>query len=194
MQFTKATNKDIGELIALWKLCFPEDAKEDVFLRDFFDTFFQRTEHPAEIVIAKETQPSDQILAMAVLIPVTLLCSGREHPIYYLYAMGTHPSLRGRGIGIGLLRFADETALENGKDGIALLPAESGLTEFYRKAGYEPCFTDDPELPDRILYPPYYLAFENRYEWDGAPEDVSGMFRPLRCKIKGLADMAYPLS
>lgn len=193
MIFTLAKPSDTEELIALWKLCFPEDAEEDGFLRDFFATFLAEAEDPADIVTAR-TDDGSVIAAMAVLIPVVLHTGGKNYPIYYLYAMGTHPEYRKKGIGLQLLSFADETAGANGKCGIALLPADPGLSGFYAKAGYEDAFTDDPSLPDRIIYPDDYLAFEDRYEWDGAPEDVRGMFRPLGCKIKGLADMAYPLN
>jgi len=191
MIFKLAEKKNTDELICLWKECFPEDKDEDEFLMDFFETFFLNADNPADIVTA---QDGDGIQAMAVLIPVDLRLTDGLHPIYYLYAMCTAEEMRGRGAGLELLRFADRVALENGKDGIALLPANEKLIYFYEKAGYVPAFCDDPDLPQGIEYPEEYLDFEGRYEWDGAPDDIFGMFRPLKCKIKGQANMAYPLN
>ena len=121
---------DVPALKALWEEVFGDGPK-------YIDLFFDRMFRPEDYVLlcGRDGDGSESILSMASLLPVDLVSDGERFPVSYLYGMATRPSEQGKGYGLKLLDFAAEYCRENGKAGIALQPAGTGLLYFYKKAG-----------------------------------------------------------
>ena len=118
------------ELIDLFLLCFPEENEHSAAF-----TF----EH-----ILKEAQPfikkiGNKIVSILFLNDVSIIANG-QYDIYYLYAACTHPDYRNRGLMHGLMEEAKNHAIKRNKKGILLKPANEGLFEFYKTAGFVPYF------------------------------------------------------
>ncbi|MBQ9860403.1 MAG: GNAT family N-acetyltransferase [Clostridia bacterium] len=123
--FRQATPDDVSAMVALWKLCFPED--DEAFIHRFFAEF------PAEcgLVACK-----GDLLAMLFLLPAAVVYRDKQYPVRYLYAGCTHPAYRNRGIYTRLLSFAAEQAALLGARAIYLHPASDSLVEYYKRCGY----------------------------------------------------------
>lgn len=116
---------------ALYLTCFPEDSAADA------EFLFQTVLSKAECVSEYD---GDRLVAMLFLME-SGLCTGRgELPFYYLYAACTDPAYRGRGIMRRLLGKAQALAVQKGKDGIFLKPANPPLFGFYAQSGFRPFF------------------------------------------------------
>lgn len=145
---------DIPALKALWAEVFGDEA-------EYIDLFFDRMFRPEDyaVLCGTEEDGTEIILTMAALLPVDLVCDGRRFPISYLYGMATRPTEQGNGFGLKLLKHAAEYCKSIGKSGIALQPADRGLLNFYKKAGYSPAFTGSSNPSCYIDYPQYFLDF-----------------------------------
>ncbi|MEE1026097.1 MAG: GNAT family N-acetyltransferase [Acutalibacteraceae bacterium] len=116
----------------LYLLCFAEDTEEDAeFL---FKTVLSKAENVCEY---KDGKP----IAMLFLMEANLISKDAEYPFFYLYAACTHPEYRGKGIMGRLLEKAKEVAIEKGKMGIFLKPANPSLFDFYKKSDFSPFFS-----------------------------------------------------
>ena len=107
----------------LWLACF-DDASEAELVR-----LLSTCPRDTRVLLAKEDGVA---VAQGLLMPLTL--SGRRG--YYLYAIATHPSYRGRGYMHAFLTEAKKEALQNGLDFLLLIPATSALADAYRRAGF----------------------------------------------------------
>ena len=94
----------------LWLACF-DDASEAELVR-----LLSTCPRDTRVLLAKEDGVA---VAQGLLMPLTL--SGRRG--YYLYAIATHPSYRGRGYMHAFLTEAKKEALQNGLDFLLLIPA-----------------------------------------------------------------------
>lgn len=129
MEYRKASPADRKGLQALWKTCFSDGEAETAL---YFDTY--GTDNC--FVCAQE-----QLAAMVLYFPSELILpDGESVPCAYLYCFCTSPEHRGKGIGRGLLEFAENELKNRGFACTALSPAEESLFEYYEKCGYVPAF------------------------------------------------------
>ncbi len=115
----------------LYLKCFTEDTEEDAEL--LFKTVLSKAERVCEY---HEGNP----IAMLFLMDSNLRACDVTYPFFYLYAACTHPDHRGKGIMGELLQKAKEIALNKGKLGIFLKPANPPLFNFYAKSDFMPFF------------------------------------------------------
>ncbi len=189
-----AEYSDVPELKELWAEVFGDEA-------EYIDLFFDRMFRPEDYVLlcGRDGDGSESILSMASLLSVDLVSDGERFPVSYLYGMATRPSEQGKGYGLKMLDFAAEYCRENGKAGIALQPADTGLLYFYKKAGYSPAFTGSSNPSCYIDYPQYFLDFAAEAGYAVPAEEepersVPGVFLSFAPQLKPeKAYLAYPL-
>ena len=190
-QFRCAADDDRPALKEIWAEVFEDE-------QEYIDLFFERMFRPENYALLCDAD-TGEILSMAALLPVDLVCCGKRYPISYLYGMATLPSEQGKGCGLELLRLAAEYCKGRGKAGIALQPADEGLLYFYKKAGYAPAFCGVKNSECFIDYPDYFLDFARAAGYDvPAGEDperaVPGVFLSFDPQLKPKnAYLAYPL-
>jgi GNAT superfamily N-acetyltransferase len=137
----RAAPSDEPALRALYQTVFGDD---DVLIDLFFDTWFD----PELTVVAGD---GDVPSAAAYILPVGRLAlpdsagerSGGQNalPCAMLYAIGTHPDSRGRGLGEAVTRAAAALAADRGYPAVVLRPADEGLFAFYAgRCGFAPFF------------------------------------------------------
>lgn len=120
---------DEGHLKELWKTVF-NDA--DDYIDSFFDTLYT----PG---MAALCELGGQIVSAAYVVRIgDLVRGGRWTPCRMIYAFGTHPAFRRRGIGGKVLGMAFDSATRTGP--CAICPAGEPLFDFYRRRGFETCF------------------------------------------------------
>ena len=113
----------IPSLMALWKEAFGDD---DGFINTFFSLGFS----PTRALCAYEKE-----MLAGALYWFDMNCNGKK--IAYIYGVATANSFRGRGIGTAMMKAAEETLRASGYEGIALVPAEKKVFQFYEKLGYK---------------------------------------------------------
>ena len=121
-----AARADLPRLKQIWHECFPTDSDE--YIDCFFDDLFSEEDY----VVLDDGEGAK---CMCALLPCTLVLGEKTYPISYLYAMSTLPAEQGRGYASELLGFAADYCKKRGDAGIALLPADKKLTEFYARFG-----------------------------------------------------------
>ena len=115
----------------LYLTCFPEDTPEDA--AHLFKGVFSKA-------ICLERKVAGRPIAMLYLMDCNLVSANGVAPFYYLYAACTHPDFRVQGIMGQLLAEAKQVAIQNGKQGIFLKPANRPLFDFYQKSAFLPFF------------------------------------------------------
>lgn len=115
----------------LYLKCFLDDTPEDAEM--LFKTVLSKALLLAEY---DEEKP----ISMLYLMDSGLISKKKVYPFYYLYAACTDPKYRGMGIMQKLLEKAKKVALENGKLGVFLKPANVPLFDFYKKTDFLPFF------------------------------------------------------
>lgn len=126
--YSIADNAQFLQVQALWQHGFPADSPEDI-------AAFWKMAHAAggQCLLYSE---NGQAVSMAFLLPAVGRESGREWPLWYVYAAVTHPDYRGRGLFGHLLDEAAARAAQNGVAGLFLRPAEPSLFAYYGKQGF----------------------------------------------------------
>lgn len=123
-----ASRHDIPALKVLFKACFGDT---DEFLDLFFSEYFQRTTGMVAI-------RDKRIVAMLFLCPAKIKTSGIKSTIYYVYACATLSEYRNQGIMNQLLQVGYAYARQQKAWGLILVPASSGLAEYYSRLGFIP--------------------------------------------------------
>ena len=151
-------------LKALWKACFGD---EDAYI----DRFFQKCCRPGQALVL---EAGGTVWSMLLVFRQELTGpDGTVLPFWYVYAFCTHPEAQGRGYGRRLLAWTEARAREEGARGVAMVPGEQSLFDFYAALGYEPIFSvrqarakREPECPVYAVTP---LALEDyqrlRADW-----------------------------
>ncbi len=192
-----ARASDVPALKQIWRECFGDS---DEYIDCFFDDLFRDED------MAVGDDGSGPV-CMAALLPCTLVLGDRSMPISYLYAMSTLPAVQGRGYASELLAFAARHCRDRGDAGIALMPADKGLLEFYKRFGYKPAFTLAQDSVNYIRYDDRFISHVinvNRLEGEepegctGIPPEVlkksvPGVFLALTEVPEFTAYMAYPM-
>lgn len=124
--------KDYSLYKDLYLKCFADDTEEDAEI--LFSTVLSKAKKVCEY-------SDEKPIAMLFLMDSKLIAKDYEYPFYYLYAACTHPDYRGRGIMGGLLEKAKQVAVDDGKLGIFLKPANPPLFDFYKKSDFLPFFS-----------------------------------------------------
>lgn len=122
-----ARPEDRPALMRLWMRCFDE---EPAALEYFFNHRFV----PENCVLWRQ---EDTLAAALHLLPAVLREENALVPIHYLYAAGTLPEFRGRGIMRAMLEQVWAVIAPARKEHYSvLLPAGDSLYAFYRACGY----------------------------------------------------------
>ena len=140
---------DRPELEAVYNACFPGE-------EDFCHWFFGRVYCPESTLVWDE----HGIAAAVQLLPVRLTLKGQEVPCTYIYAAGTLPQHRGRGLMGALLERSFVLSAARGDRLSVLITQEPSLVDYYARFGYRPVFARQEhrapaaELPaDTALFP-----------------------------------------
>lgn len=122
---------DFEQLRELWEICFPEAPEFNVF-------FFERMYNCNAVRLISR---SGKVAAALYVFPYSFIKKGQsELKGYYIYGVGTHPEMRGRGLAGILLNETLKEARECGMDLCMLVPQNEGLFAFYEKFGFFPAF------------------------------------------------------
>ena len=120
-----ATERDIPGLCELWQSCFPDT--ED-YVRYFYCENFDRISVP---ICTFGSKP----VSMINLMDAAFADGADSTPVRYVYAAGTLPEYRNKGLMRSLLFFAERSANENGY-GLFLKPSLP-LRGYYASLGFE---------------------------------------------------------
>ena len=145
---------DVPRQRELWKLAFGDSG-------DYVDNFYHNYYRPDRVVVLEE---DGLVQAMTAWFDTTfVLPDGQRHKVGYLYAVATHPDVRGRGFAGMLLKYADDYLKnEHGCVGVTTVPAQPSLHKFFGRHAFRECFihnqqtvaaTKAKELPDFELEP-----------------------------------------
>jgi predicted acetyltransferase len=141
-----AEEKDIPELKTLWRDVFQE---EEAYLDAFFEKLFK-----GENALLYEED--GRIAAALHMVPYSMIVDEVEHPLLYLYAIGTLPEYRGKGYAGEITREALRVAEDRGYSAAFLVPAEESLFLWYERMGFETVFyktTIRLEIKDYLSLP-----------------------------------------
>ena len=139
------------QAVSLWKAAFG-DSEE--YINFFLDTHMGCTFVPL-------TENGELVSALYLIDGVLDNTDG-----FYLFAAATFKAHRSKGYMARLLRLAEETAKENNKSFIALVPAEKSLFDYYSRFGYKTAFYAKKQ-PKNLPVP----QAENRFVWCGEHTD-----------------------
>lgn len=143
------------ELVNLLELCFQEGEKIN---QSFIDYGINNN----CLVLKKDRR----IVSALYLIDANILENGKVKPIYYMYAVGTHPEYRGRGWMALLLNLANDFARKNSREYIVLLPSNEKNHNYYKKFGYLDFFKarfvemDREKINDKLIQNRVYEIYD----------------------------------
>ncbi len=125
-----AKAEEWGTLSHLWALCFGDaEAVADAFFESYSPQVHTR-------VIALDNQP----VAMASWMPMELVTAEKLYPAAYIYAVATHPNVRGQGLCRALMAELEQVLTAQRMAFAALCPASPSLYDFYASMGYQTAF------------------------------------------------------
>lgn len=127
IEMRRCDANDVNSLKQLWPLCFSDDTRDDI------DTFFDKN-FPLSMAFAGFH--GDDAVVMLYLLPAVVRGRDVHVPVWYLYAGGTHPAYRSRGLYRRLMSVAYDWALESVGNAIYLHPANEDLFSLYSSLGY----------------------------------------------------------
>lgn len=126
-----AEGRDVEELSRLWVTCFPGDeAFRDYFLKEVFD--------PKNTYVYTD---GGRIVSMAHILPMEINYHSSTVPAGYIFAVGTDPEYRGRGLAAKVL---EQIFLELRQRDIPialLIPQKDSLFEYYKRFGFAEVFS-----------------------------------------------------
>lgn len=122
MKIDYPSEKQIPQLKALWKACFPDT---EAFIDGFFETGFSAD---------RCRVMTDGGSAAAALY--WLGAEYRGQKLAYVYAVATAPQYRGRGLCRKLMEDAHAVLRSHSYGAALLMPGEPGLRQMYEKFGY----------------------------------------------------------
>lgn len=167
MIFRHAETEDIAGISSLWDKCFPGDEDfRDYFLSEIFD--------PGRTLVCEDNR---QVVSMAHVLPAHVDYHTKVIPAGYIFAVGTDPDHRGKGLASILMeRFFTELRQMDIPLAV-LVPQKDSLFEFYRRSGFAGIFSVSRErlvrekLPD---IPPDadYMLLRSNLASRSAGEDV----------------------
>jgi Predicted acetyltransferase involved in intracellular survival and related acetyltransferases len=138
----EASEQDIPQLKQLFKVCFGDT---DAFLNIFFTEYFPNT--TCMVAIRDE-----RIVSMLFLCPAKMVADEYRRLIYYVYACGTLPEYRRKGIMEQLLQVSHAFAKQQDAWGLILVPAGEHLASYYLRLGFSPFSHNVKEKMTPIAY------------------------------------------
>ena len=151
----RAKADDRAALEALYDICFPGEPGFRVW-------FFDRVWRPENTLVWEE---SGGLPSAVQVIPMALGLGGEAFASHYIYAAGTRPDFRGRGIMGRLLDRAFEDGTAAGQDFSCLITENDSLFAFYRPFGYE-CIARVGRFSSKASPPPRGLTVRPAAEGD----------------------------
>ena len=132
MVHTRASRpQDVPRLKELWRLAFGDG-------QEYTDHFFDRYYTPERMLVL---EADGAVQAMTAWFDMPLVCAdGTALPAAYLYAVATHPDVRGRGYAGRLLAYADGWLGRRGFACLTTVPARPDLHVFFAANGFEENF------------------------------------------------------
>jgi GNAT superfamily N-acetyltransferase len=115
---------------ALWKQVF-RDTDE------YIDLFFMKRYNPANAMVVHD---DNKVVSMLFALPIDLVLQDKIVSARYVYAVGTSPQFRQRGLSSLLLEAMHERLTEKGVQASILVPASEDLFAFYERRGYQTIF------------------------------------------------------
>lgn len=155
MNYRLASSEDTADIRKLWEYCF-DDSDE------FNDWFFENRYQPQNTLVASD---NGHIASALQLLPYTIQLRDQQMVSSYIVGVSTWPEDRGKGHVTHLLRYALEEMRRREQWISILLPFKY---EFYRKYGWETCYS-------HVIYSGSVEAF-NSY---CGKFEVTGQFRPV---------------
>ncbi len=122
--------KDIPSLKELWHISFGDDYG---YINKFFSTAFQKEN---TLVI----YDGDIAVSALYLMESHIWKDSKMYKAYYVYAVATLPSHRGKGLMTALLNEAEVVAKQRDISYLFLVPANAPLYDMYEKLGYKKGF------------------------------------------------------
>lgn len=131
MELRHADKRDLAGISNLWDKCFPgdEDFKE-YFLAEIFD--------PQRTMIFDD---DGQVVSMAHILPMHIDYHSKIIPAGYIFAVGTDPAYRGKGLAAGLMERIFMELRQTGIPLAILVPQKDSLFEYYRRSGFAAVFS-----------------------------------------------------
>ncbi|GHT06264.1 hypothetical protein AGMMS49525_14370 [Bacteroidia bacterium] len=126
VQFGEDKYKSV--LMALWKICFPEDSAV------FVDLYFANLYKNEEVLI---TVIDDQPIAFLQMLPCQIQIEEKNYSGGYIYGVMTHPDYRHKGYMNQLLTTALSSLKERACDYVFLIPQSPELAATYAKYGFQ---------------------------------------------------------
>lgn len=176
MEIRWAQRPDLPQIHSLWKQVFGDAPGVQAALMSGFGGIQQ-------VLLLLE----DGVVRSMTCLPVVTLRRERagEERIAYLYALATHPEARGRGLAARLMARGEELLAKEGCEGVALVPAQPSLFDYYGRLGYAPAF--------------FHCRWEGTAEGLPAPQSVpvqvdAEAYQRLRAaSLSGMTWVDYPL-
>lgn len=131
MKFTTAAEGMIPALKRLWSECFGDGSR-------YVDYIFTHLIRPENAFVLASRGKDARIPAMLFVTPFELALGKETAPGAYTFGVGTALEHRGKGLSTLLLQEAHRELAARGYALSVLVPAETGLWEFYGKRGYAP--------------------------------------------------------
>lgn len=125
-----ARPEDKAAVMEVYRACFPG---EEGFCRFFFDNVYR----PDNTLVCRV---EGKLAASVQLLPVRLHLGGAVVPATYIYAAGTLPQFRSRGLMSRLLRRSFEVSAARGDELSVLIVQQPSLLAYYARLGYRAVF------------------------------------------------------
>jgi predicted acetyltransferase len=143
MQLRYAIEQDREGISNLWSACFPGDETfRDYFLNEMFD--------PKNSFVYID---DDRVVSMAHVIPMEFRYHSRTVPVGYIFAVGTDPEYRGRGLASGILEHIFTVLSQRDIPLAILVPQKDNLFDYYRRYGFAEVFGLTHEKLRRVAIP-----------------------------------------
>lgn len=123
----KATAEMTPSLMRLWQTVFGD-------FESYISLFFSHRFVPENTMVAVI---GDVPVAMLYLLPITIQENGISYDARYIYAVGTHPDFRSKGLSGRLLSSTHERLAAEGVALSLLVPAEPSLFSYYGSRGFK---------------------------------------------------------
>jgi ribosomal protein S18 acetylase RimI-like enzyme len=124
LEIRTLTDADVPSVQALWESVFPDP---------------RAWNQPAVYLPRKRAQDDELLLVgMRVGRVIAAVALGYDGVRGWIYHLAVDPTARGRGVGSGLMRAAEETLRARGcpKINLQVMPHNDGVVAFYERLGY----------------------------------------------------------
>ena len=150
-----ARPSDWESLMQIDRLCFNDPPE--------FSELLLSEESGADCMVA---ELDGKAVCSTFLFPLEWVSGSKTFRCLYLYALGTLPVFRGRGLAAALMQEVWEKYTSEGIQAVLLVPASPSLFDYYRKHGYQTA----TEVSETVI------------SWKGTAENQAGLFHPVNAE------------